>query len=461
MAFKHKFFLSDELISIVLFIISSTLLIYFDTFERIHIITRKHEEYELDELFFLSVPLSIIFAWYSYRRNKEIKLTLKKVILADKTDTITNLPNHVCFREDYLLHKDDTNQQLIIINIVNFKHINYSLGIEIGDLTMKYVAKRLQSSINKYAHEKVYRLYGDEYAFFYKGNTLDTFTVTNKIKNEFEKHSFSLNGIDIYINLNISFSNREPKFSTALFAIQEAKTTLSAAIVSYNENINYIESSKQNLLMLETLKIAKEKDQFIPFFQPIIDNNNGKIVKYETLIRIKNEETIISPFYFLELSKKFKTYPHITKTVIEKSIKIFSCRDEEFSINLSYIDINSEDIMSFLFKKIEENKETASRMIIELVENEEIKYSNKIASFRNKLYEYGIKLAIDDFGSGYSNWVNVLKLKPSYIKIDGSLIKDLLTNQENYNLVESIVTFAQKNNIMTIAEFVINEDLHS
>jgi EAL domain-containing protein (putative c-di-GMP-specific phosphodiesterase class I) len=168
---------------------------------------------------------------------------------------------------------------------------------------------------------------------------------------------------------------------------------------------------------------------------------------------------LLSPFFFIELSKKFKLYPNITKNIIEKAFNDFKDMDYGFSINFSYIDINNEEILEFFYKKLEENKETAKKLTIEILETENIGSYSELVIFRNKIKEYGCSLAIDDFGSGYSNWIDILNLQPDYIKIDGSLIQNLLTNQGNINLVKTIVTFAKDNNFKTIAEFVSNEEL--
>ena len=86
-------------------------------------------------------------------------------------------------------------------------------------------------------------------------------------------------------------------------------------------------------------------------------------------------------------------------------------------------------------------------------------FSLPFFSLRQKLRSLGVKIAIDDFGTGYSNFERLLEYKPDIIKIDGSLIKNIQTNRHNRSIVEMIVTFAKKQHIQTIAEFVESEEI--
>ena len=98
-------------------------------------------------------------------------------------------------------------------------------------------------------------------------------------------------------------------------------------------------------------------------------------------------------------------------------------------------------------------------MIFELVESEGIESFDDVKLFIDEIKTFGCKIAIDDFGTGYSNFEYLLKLEADIIKIDGSLIKNIDTDINNYNVVESIVSFAKKNNIKIVAEFVSSQKI--
>jgi EAL domain-containing protein (putative c-di-GMP-specific phosphodiesterase class I) len=96
----------------------------------------------------------------------------------------------------------------------------------------------------------------------------------------------------------------------------------------------------------------------------------------------------------------------------------------------------------------------------ELLESEEIGSYDRLIYFIRLIKSYGAKLAIDDFGSGYSNYTQLFRLEPDIVKIDGSLIKDIDTNQNSLNIVESILSLTKKSNIKVVAEFVDKEQIH-
>jgi EAL domain-containing protein (putative c-di-GMP-specific phosphodiesterase class I) len=132
--------------------------------------------------------------------------------------------------------------------------------------------------------------------------------------------------------------------------------------------------------------------------------------------------------------------------------------DKEFSVNLSAEDIMNQNIRQFikgqlvLFPKPE-------NIIFEIVESEGIENFEEMGYFISWVKEHGAKIAIDDFGTGYSNFSYLIQLDADFIKIDGSLIKDIDTNQAHRSVVETIVAFARKNNMQVVAEYVWNKDV--
>lgn len=131
---------------------------------------------------------------------------------------------------------------------------------------------------------------------------------------------------------------------------------------------------------------------------------------------------------------------------------------KNFSINLSFADIQNEHFVNQLFKKIQKYH-VGSQLIIEIVESEDAQDFIIVQTFVKNIKKLGVRIAIDDFGSGYSNYAHILKIMPDYIKIDGSLIKDIDKNENAYKLVESIIFMSQKLGIKTIAEYVHSKEV--
>ena len=270
--------------------------------------------------------------------------------------------------------------------------------------------------------------------------------------------------IDIFISitLGISIAQEEP-IKTAGIALKKAKKSNLPYFV-YNNEIDTKDMIEKSIYWREKMKKAIENNDVVPFYQPIFDKNKN-LVKYETLMRIKdiNEkgETIyLSPYLFLDISVKTKQYLQLSHQVISKALVDLMKTDKQISINLGFKDILDADFIDSLdinLNKIEEKDK--SRIIFEILESDYISDYSVLEVFIIKYRSQGIKIAIDDFGTGYSNFAHILKIRPNYIKIDGSLIKNINSDKNSYEMVKSIIDFSKALNIKTIAEFVHSQEV--
>ncbi|NPA29422.1 MAG: EAL domain-containing protein, partial [Epsilonproteobacteria bacterium] len=221
------------------------------------------------------------------------------------------------------------------------------------------------------------------------------------------------------------------------------------------------EFAKENMKILKMIKNAIKEERVVSYFQPIIDNETLKPVKYESLVRLIDDEgNVVSPYFFLEASKRSHYYSQISRIILEHSFKILEKCDEGISINLSAIDIEHKGTRKTIFNLLEKYKEHAHKVTFELLEDENIRDFETIKSFVKKAKEYGVTIAIDDFGSGYSNFERLLDYEPDILKIDGSLIRNIDKSDYSLSVVKSIVTFAKEQGIRTIAEFIENEKIY-
>ena len=192
----------------------------------------------------------------------------------------------------------------------------------------------------------------------------------------------------------------------------------------------------------------------VPYFQPIIDNKTNAIVKFEALSRLVDENGVIhSPYNFIPIAKTIKVYDKITMAIIDKSFEMFEKHPFDFSINLSVEDIINQEMYDYILKKLHTSG-MGERVTFELLESEKVNDFSKVFHFFNEIRRYGAKVAIDDFGSGFSNFSYIIKLNPDFIKIDGSLIKEIDQDKNAQIVVETIVDFSKKLGIKTVAEFV-------
>jgi EAL domain-containing protein (putative c-di-GMP-specific phosphodiesterase class I) len=211
---------------------------------------------------------------------------------------------------------------------------------------------------------------------------------------------------------------------------------------------------EKNLKISNVVRHAVEKSKIVPYFQPIIDNKTQEVYKYECLARLLDENNnVISPTLFIPIAKRTKVYNEVTKIIIDKSFDVFEDNEYEFSINLSMEDIINSEMFNYILEKLK-NSNASKRVVFEILESEAIEDFDKIIRFINEIKRYGAKIAIDDFGDGYSNFSYLIKMNVDLLKIDGSLIKNIDKDKNSYLVVETIVNFANRLGIQTIAEFV-------
>jgi EAL domain-containing protein (putative c-di-GMP-specific phosphodiesterase class I) len=268
-----------------------------------------------------------------------------------------------------------------------------------------------------------------------------------------------IKGKEIYIQISysISFEEKDTLKKTANMIKKYAKTNKD--VVIYDKNLEIEKIYEKNIMWTTKLKKAFENDNIVPYYQAIFNIKTNKIEKYEALVRLIDEDGIaISPYYFLDIAKKSKQYLKLTKRVIKKSFEYFKDKNFEFSINLTLEDIKSKSISTYILDMLVEYN-IASKVVFEIVESEGIEDFVEVNSFIDKVRELGCQIAIDDFGSGYSNFEYLIKLNADYIKIDGSLIKDILINKNSEEIVITLVDFARRQGLKTIAEFVSNKDI--
>ncbi|MCD8568790.1 MAG: EAL domain-containing protein [Geovibrio sp.] len=211
--------------------------------------------------------------------------------------------------------------------------------------------------------------------------------------------------------------------------------------------------------MLKSIYAAIKNDKVFPVFQPIYNIATGRIEKYECLMRAEDETgQILTPGDFMDISKKTRIYPRLTLIIIEKSVQKFKNLPYEFSINLTIEDLMNDETMEYLITYAKSH-DVLSRLVIEIVETEELQGFEEVLTLLREFKNHGVKIAIDDFGSGYSNFEYLIKLNADYVKIDAGIMKHVLEDERATEIVRSIVTFARQTGVRTIAEFISSEEL--
>ncbi|MGM0534275.1 MAG: EAL domain-containing protein [Campylobacterota bacterium] len=376
------------------------------------------------------------------------------------TDELTKLPNRLTLSEDILQHE---KASLIIININDFKELNDFYGTRTGDRILYDFGDFLSRHVRGKSY-RVYKLSADEFALYSpascKRKNIESFA--SNLLRLITKEDFHSDDGKQKINLTATAGASINDTSHSIFinadiALKTAKKK-KKLFLTYQDSLDTKDRFASNIQWADRLKKAFADDRVVPFFQPIFHIKNKRIEKYESLVRLIDEQDRpVSPFFFLDVAKKSHQYLQLTETMIDKSFAFFKDKEYEFSLNLAETDLSDFSINTMLIEKLRQNPAIGPRVVFEILESENIEDYDLVTDFIREVKSYGAKVAIDDFGAGFSNFQHVSKLNVDYLKIDGSLIQNILTDKNSQTIVEAIATFAKRLEIKTIAEFVDDE----
>ena len=398
-----------------------------------------------------------IFEYVAIRHEiTDLVLKTEKLNRILREDYLTEIGSRYKLIED--ISKQE-NLSISILDIKNFSEVNDFFGYKIGDYILKLVAKRIEELVVKKPKYGVYRLTSDVFAILASNEQKSDFIKNiEEISKIISSKAVRAKGREIFVSLNYSFSF-EPKNSLLETAnVMRKYTKSNPNQIIYDRSLEIEKDYEKNIFWTLKIKKALENNDIIPYYQAIYNLQTNKIEKYEALMRLNDSGKIVSPFFFLDIAKKSGQYLQLTKRMIDSSFEYFKDKDFEFSINFTFQDIANEEISNYVIEKIKELN-IGNRVVFEIVESEEIDDFNLINGFFSTIRKLGCKFAIDDFGSGYSNFEYLIKLDADYIKIDGSLIKDVLVSKGNENIITMIINFAKDQGFKTIAEFVSSKEI--
>ncbi|MFA6191108.1 MAG: EAL domain-containing protein [Sulfurimonas sp.] len=430
--------------------------------ENINVLSKLDLEYYSILGFSLLTLLIIVYYIFLSESEKQriIKLqeSYKKSVT---TDFLTGLKNRNAYLEAIEKNK---NSVVILFDITDFSSINNLYGIEIGDFILKSLGEKLKSNIGCIKDTDIFKVGADQFAIIMLGYPIEeAYIIATNIVEVVERSNYKYDGLEqeIFIQLQAGVSAEKPFLINAMLALKSISKDYSEKVAIFDNSLNNRQEIQKNIDMIKKIKYAINNDNIAMLFQPLVNLKTKEITKHEALVRIKDEDEdkYISPFFFLELSKKAKLYSQITHEVIVKSIQAVIEHNVSISLNLSIDDIMHKGTHDFILGTLQNNQDIAKKLTFELLESEEIKDFSALKEFIQKVKSFGVLIAIDDFGSGYSNYNYLLELDVDILKIDGSLIKNIDKSENNQLVVKSIVEFAKLADIKTVAEFVSSAEI--
>ena len=398
--------------------------------------------------------------------NKLISMMSKSLLYHELQDLykddLTKLPNRNRLKKDL---EETPNDLLALMNIDQFSTINDLLGENMGDK----ILVEFSNKIREHFCEDVYKLYrseSDKFVVVARDSDYDMdkfFEECSKFISIIEAEDLIIddNSIDLNITIGIARSDKSDAYKHAQRVLYYAREKLKSIMI-YDDSLKIKQNFEDNLKWFKKIKVGLAQDRFKAYFQPIVNTESKEIVKYEALIRyIDDDGRVIAPIEFLAISKKAKLYPEITKLMLKESINAIKSKNTKVSMNISFDDMSSKETTEHIISTLEAtNKDIVQKLSFEILESESIADFMLVKDFIQKVQKFGCQVGIDDFGAGYSNFNILLELNVQFVKIDGSLIRNIDTNKNLQVIVQTIVSFCKKLGLGTVAEFVSDEKVY-
>lgn len=387
-------------------------------------------------------------------------------------DSLTGLPNRNLMNDRLavvLAHatRDQEQVAIMFLDLDNFKTINDSLGHEAGDHLLQQASQRIRNSLRQ--GDTVARMGGDEFIILAPGihHSDDAAKLAQKLI-DLMAQPFKIGNNELYIGCSIGisvFPNDGADIKTLLknsdLAMYRAKEMGKNMFKMFTPSMN--SQAMERMTLERNLRTALSNNEFELHYQPKINLNTGQISGMEALLRWTNAELgQVSPAQFISLTEETRLIIPIGHWVLETACQQANVWKKQglppiaISVNLSMIQFTHPLLVSDIKNVLDETGVDPTLLELEITETVLMKDTALAVSILNKLSGLGIKISIDDFGTGFSS-LNYLKNLPiDFLKIDQTFVKDL-DEPTNAAITKTIVALAQSLKMKTIAEGVETE----
>lgn len=389
-------------------------------------------------------------------------------------DSLTGLPNRTLFK-DFLarvLAQSQRNQKrlaILYLDLDRFKHINDTLGHDIGDKLLKEVAERLKNSIR--GSDTVSRISGDEFNIMLSDITSadDAAVISRNILSAFQK-PYTVAGHKLHVTTSIGISiypddseDIETLLKYADIAMYHAKEHGRNIYQFYSAEINI--SSREKIQMEKSLRQAVDRDELVLHYQPQANIDTRQVLCAEALVRWRHpEQGMLDPKHFIPLAEETGFITAIDEWVLRAACKQFKAwrktrlLNMSVTVNLSDKQFQKADFVEWIAAVLDETGFEPNRLQLEITESTAMKSLDHTIHSMNRLADIGVGISIDNFGTGYSSLSYLKKLPIQKLKIDKSFIQDIATDPDDRAIISAVTAMAHNMKLSVVAEGVETEE---
>lgn len=386
-------------------------------------------------------------------------------------DALTGLPNRALLMDRIQHGIEQAKRQkrslaLCFIDLDKFKHINDSLGHDIGDLMLKEVARRLRLALRD--SDTVARLGGDEFVVLlegYKNNDNISHVARKMLSVISEPMLLGSENVGVSPSIGIAVFpddalNGKELMKHADVAMYHAKEAGRNNFQFFIKEMN--EKAHMQLARETKLRKALHQQEFVNYYQPIIDSATQSIVGAEVLLRWQSCEGMISPAEFIPLAEELRLIVKMTQQLLERALQdILLWRDAGYelylSVNLSTQHLEQPALAETVLHLLQKYQLPEHCLRFEITESALMRDQVSAIRTMQSLSDSGIKLALDDFGTGYSSLKYLKELPLDAIKIDRSFVQDIGIDHNDEAIIDAMLSMANSLGLYCVAEGVETE----
>ena len=394
-------------------------------------------------------------------------------------DGLTNLYNRHEFEQQlqnllYSVSQKGEQHAICYMDLDLFKIVNDMGGHAAGDELLRQLSQLLEDKI--YKPNTLARVGGDEFAVLVRNCNLEIALDIAEVLREtakslrfiWERKVFDISGSIGVVLLNEEMGDLTVVMSAADAACYLAKENGGNRVHVYERDDQTIQRNKVQMAWVSRIHRAFEEDRFRLYHQLIVPADNTVIEKkhYEVLIRMIGEEgELVPPTTFLAAAERYNLMPELDRWIVKTLFEWLATHPQDLeelavcSVNLSGLSISDRSFRPFLLTQLKNYALPPRKICFEVTETAAIANLAEASKFIKTFKDQGCRFSLDDFGSGMSSFGYLKNLPVDYLKIDGSFIKDIVTNDIDRAMVEAIHKVGHVMGLKTIAEYVENEEV--